>query len=346
MGNLLAYSGTTTKIRAIRSRLLTSENYRELASMPNVAEALAYLKKQPGYRELFANADESSLHRSDIEKMLTNAIYKDFQSIYRFSPVSQRKFLELYFHRYEVAILKTCLRMVFDHRDVALDLKIFEAFFQRHSDINLRKLSESRSIGEFVENLKGSIYYDALRRLSDIKEPTLWDYEMAIDLFYFNWLFQAGGKVMKKDQLGHFKEAYGTKIDLLNILWIYRSRHYFHMESAEIYAHLIPVQHRLHRTDVKSMVEADSEEAFSAAVRKTYYGKRYGDFSAERLPETYSQIRQQVQHKAAGRDPYSVATVISYLYEKEHEVDKITTVLECVRYGLSQEETLKYIKGV
>lgn len=346
MGNLLAYSGTTTKIRAIRSRLLTSENYRELASMPTVTDALAYLKKQPGYRELFADVDESSLHRSDVEKMLTNAIYSDFQSIYRFSPVGQRKFLDLYFHRYEVTILKTCLRMVFDHRDVSLDLKIFEDFFQKHSDISLRKISESRTIEEFVENLKGSIYYDGLSRLSNIHNPTLWDYEMAMDLFYFNWFFKTGEKAMKKGQLLLFKEAYGTKMDLLNIMWIYRSRHYFHMENADIYAHIIPVQLHLKRADIKAMVEADNQEAFSAAVEHTWYGKRFEDFSAEHLQETYSQIRQQVQHKSAAREPYSVATVISYLYDKEHEIDKITTVLECVRYGLSQEETLKYIKGV
>ncbi len=92
MGNLLSYSGTTTKIRAIRSRLLTPDNYRELASSKNVTEALAYLKKQPGYRDLFAGVEESGLHRSDIEKMLTNAIYIDFQKIYRFAPVEQRKF--------------------------------------------------------------------------------------------------------------------------------------------------------------------------------------------------------------------------------------------------------------
>lgn len=346
MGNLLAYSGTTTKIRAIRSRLLTAENYRQLSAMPTVTEALAYLKRQPGYRELFANVDESSLHRSDIEKMLTNAVYMDFQNIYRFSSIKQRKFLDLYFHRYEVSVLKTCLRMVFDHRNVSLDLKIFEDFFQKHSDICLRRVSESRTIEEFVANLKGSIYYDALTRLSGIKSPTLWDYEMAMDLFYFQWFFKAGEKIMKKKELLHFKEAYGTKIDLLNIMWIYRSRHFFHMETTSIYAHLIPVQYRLKQADVKALVEADSPEAFSSAVSHTCYGRRSQDFSAAQQQETYSHIRQQVQHKAAARDPYSVATVISYLYDKEHEVDKITTALECVRYGLSQEETLQYIKGV
>ena len=37
--------------------------------------------------------------------------------------------------------------------------------------------------------------------------------------------------------------------------------------------------------------------------------------------------------------------MISYLYEKEHEVDRLTTILECVRYGLPQEEFAKYINN-
>lgn len=68
MGNLLAYSGTTTKIRAIRSRLFTEDDYRELASMATVTDALSFIKKHPGYHDLFAHADEASLHRNDIEK--------------------------------------------------------------------------------------------------------------------------------------------------------------------------------------------------------------------------------------------------------------------------------------
>lgn len=344
MGNLLSYSGTTTKIRAIRSRLLTPDNYRELASSKNVTEALAYLKKQPGYRDLFAGVEESGLHRSDIEKMLTNAIYIDFQKIYRFAPVEQRKFLDLYFHRYEVSLLKTCMRMVFDHRDMTLDLRIFEAFFQRHSDIDLRKLSASQSVEEFVANLKGSIYYPALMRLSSLPNPTLWDYEMAIDLFYFKWFWNNGEKTLSKAQLKYFKEAYGTKMDLLNVRWIYRSRHYFQMTPAEIYAHLIPVLFHLRREEVKAMVEAPGKDDFAAAVKRTYYGRHYEDYDADTLDETYNVIRQNVQRKAAAKDPYSVATVISYLFEKEHEIDKLTIVLECVRYGLTPSEILEYIK--
>ena len=189
MGNLLTYSGSTTKIRAIRSRLMTENNYRELSILKNVTEALTYLKKHPGYQKLLAGIEESTMHRADIEKILNNAIYIDFQNIYRFASVGQRKLLDIYFKRYEIAILKRCMRMIFDHRNILLDLTIFQTFFENHSHIDLQKITECRTLEEFMNNLKGSIYYEPLSRLSNLSRPTLWDYEMAMDLFYFKWFY-------------------------------------------------------------------------------------------------------------------------------------------------------------
>lgn len=345
MGNLLAYSGTTTKIRAIRSRLLTMDNYRELASMRSVPEALAYLKKQPGYQSLFADVDEGALHRNEIEKMLTNAVYIDFQKIYRFATVRQRKFMDLYFHRYEISALKTCMRMVFDHRDVTLDLRIFEDFFEKHSGLDLRKLSSSRNLEEFMSHLKGTIYFDALNRLSNIQAPTLFDYEMSIDLFYFKWLWDAKDRsgVFHEKEKKIFMDAYGVKMDLLNVRWIYRSKKYFQMASPDIYALLIPVQYHLKKHEVQAMVEAPTMEEFNGIIKKTYYGRHYEEYDMETLDQSYNKIRNDVQRKNAKRDPYSVATVISYLFEKEHEIDQITIALECVRYGLPQNQILEYM---
>ena len=68
MGTLLSYSGLSTKIRAMQSRLMTEKQYQEIAQMESVTQVVAYLKKQPGFAKLWADLDESSLHRGEIEK--------------------------------------------------------------------------------------------------------------------------------------------------------------------------------------------------------------------------------------------------------------------------------------
>ena len=43
------------------------------------------------------------------------------------------------------------------------------------------------------------------------------------------------------------------------------------------------------------------------------------------------------------KDPYSAACIYCYFYHKEHEIDRLTTVLECIRYGISPDDTMNYI---
>ena len=67
MGSLLSYSGLSTKIRAMQSKLIRESQYQEISQMDSVTQVVAYLKKQPGFSDLWADLDENSLHRGDIE---------------------------------------------------------------------------------------------------------------------------------------------------------------------------------------------------------------------------------------------------------------------------------------
>lgn len=343
MGSLLSYSGLTTKIRAMQSRLLTDDQYRELAELKSVPQAVTYLKQQPAYEAILDSLSEEALHRGKIEQLLVNSIYRDFTKIYQFSNMEQRKFLNLYFGRYEVSIMKECLNKIFDHRDVNLDLSLFKPFFDKHSQLDINLLTASRSIEEFVSHLRGTSYHQPLTALSGLETPTLFDYEMALDLSYFSAIWKTKDKILSKKNLEEITKAYGNKFDLLNLQWIYRSKQYYHMETAAIYALLIPVNYRLRKNDIVALVEAESSSAFEAALAQTYYGKHYEQLSPKTLEEMYSYIMKHVLSKESKQDPYSVATVYCYLYHKEHEIDRLTTVLECIRYNVSPDDTMSYI---
>ena len=78
MDALLSYSGLTTKIRAMQSRLLTDDQYRELAELKSVPQAVTYLKQQPAYEAILDSLSEEALHRGKIEQLLVNSIYRRF----------------------------------------------------------------------------------------------------------------------------------------------------------------------------------------------------------------------------------------------------------------------------
>ena len=109
MGSLLSYSGLSTKIRAMQSKLIRESQYQEISQMDSVTQVVAYLKKQPGFSDLWADLDENSLHRGDIEKLLVHTIHQNFAKLYRFANPQQRTFMALYFKRYELSVMKDCL---------------------------------------------------------------------------------------------------------------------------------------------------------------------------------------------------------------------------------------------
>lgn len=343
MGNLFAYSGITTKVKSLQSNLLKESDYKELASLTSVSSAVAFLKGKPAYRSIFQAIDEQTIHRGEIEQLLIHSLYSDFTKIYLFADIHQRKFLDTYFIRYEVNVLKSCLRSVFDHREgMTIDLSFFKAFFDQHSKLDITKLTSSNSIEELVNNLRGTSIYPILSNLSNIKEPKLFDYEMALDMYYFSNMWKKRSKNFKKEELEIISHSFGTKIDLLNIQWIHRCKRYYNMSSADIYAMTIPVNYKLSKASITELVECPLEQ-FSDQLEKTYYAKVYHPFRRHDLEVFYKSVLDRMHQRDSRHNPYSIAIINSYLYFKDKEIDKITTALECIRYGLEPKEIEHYL---
>ncbi len=348
MGSLLTYSGLTTKVRSMKSRLLTEGQYRELAGFDTVSSAVDYLKKFPSYQPFLFGKDGSSLHRGKIEELLLQSKYQDFSKIYRFASLPQRKFLDLYFMHYEIAKLKRCLRGVIANHPLEIDFSLFQEFFDRHSSLDLIKLSSSGDITQFIGNLAGSPYYDTMARLSRQENTSLFDYEMNLDMLYFKTMWKAKDSGLKKNEQEALTQCFGNRLDMLNIQWIYRCIQYYHMTSSEIYALLIPIQNRLKPDQLYALANAENTDAFFQILQHTYYGNLNLTANSS-LPDPEALARQvlnRVHKLTERRDPYSIATVNSYLYFKELEIEHIIHIIESIRYGLEPSQILSSVMKI
>ena len=343
MQGTFAYSAVAAKMRAMTGKLVKKQEYEQMATLGSVAEVVNYLKKYPSYQKLFASESEFDIHRGRVEALFQKSIYADFAKIYAFSGLKQRKFLDVYYIRYEIAILKNCLRMLFDKRDVMLDLSEFQSFFEKRSALDVVKLGNSKSIAEFVENSRGSIFYPALKKLDGVTEATLFDYENALNLFYIRRMWNEFAKVMKERDLKVIREIYGSQIELMNLEWIYRAKKYYHMVPADIYAFIVPIHYKLHTDLFKQIVEAPTVEEMGKLLKSCYYARFKERLDSASLETIYEELIEKIHKIGSRKYPYSIICIETYLYRKEKEVDKLTTLIECVRYGLSIEETKKYI---
>ena len=127
-----------------------------------------------------------------------------------------------------------------------------------------------------------------------------------------------------------------------------RSRLYNPETSIEQYItpiDFIPVNYKLSREDIQSMVEAASAEEALQLFGHTWYGKKFNRHKDITLEEFYSINLQELLEREARRHPYSVAILFRYLYSKEQEVRRLTLALEAVRYQMPPEEAMRYIQN-
>ena len=346
MGNVMSYSGIVTKVRAMQAKLLTEKDFENIANLKSVPEAIDYLKEKPAYADYVNRMDVSLYHRGNVEKVLYQSLFDDYTRIFRFAGMEQKKFLKIYWKRYEIDLINYCLRIIFNHYDKPFDLEYKKEFFDKYYQISIDKLITSRNIVELVDNLRGTEYYAPLQKLRDAEDANLFDYDLALDLYYFSSMWKKNKRLLKGKELELYTRDCGTKIDLLNIQWIYRAKKYYHMLPPDIYSLTIPIHYRISVEEFKMLVEAPTLEEFERQLGTTYYAKKLVGFEGKKLEHIYKECLKRLYLSDRRKNPYSIATVNTYLFLKEEEIYKLTTALECIRYGLSSRETLGYLGGV
>lgn len=132
--------------------------------------------------------DAGQAHRGEVEGRMTFSTYRDFSKIYHFAGNSQKRYLEFYFMKYEIATLKACMRNIMDCRADTIPILV-DKHFKRHSKLNIDHLIASHTVEEFIENLNGSVYEKPMKKIMTLDNPRLFDYEMSLDLFFFNYIW-------------------------------------------------------------------------------------------------------------------------------------------------------------
>lgn len=347
MSSLLAYSGLSTKVRAMESNLLTDADFEEIANLHSVSEVVSYLSHHPGYADLFQSVDTTMIHRGNLEKILTLSRYKDFSKLYNFATIKQRKYLQLFFMKYEVTLLKSVFRQIFEGKTVALDTSVLGPYFIKFSSIPLQELTDITTVEQCIEALRNTIFYAPLRRVYELGNAALFDYELCLDVLQFTAVWKSKSKYLKGTDLKVVTEDYGYRSDILNIQWMYRVKAYYNSSNADLYSFLIPVHYKLKKAQIKALVEAENLQEFSAILDETYYGKMLNNVpTAEHytLEQMYRQLLNKFHTSAAKNNPYSLACVNSFFYLKQREISKLITTTECIRYSYPADEILKIIQ--
>ena len=166
-------------------------------------------------------------------------------------------------------------------------------------------------------------------------------YENAVpelDTSYFTEVWKRIGAFRQRRMQRILREVFGTQIDWLNLMWMYRAKRFFGQKKAEIYAMLIPVHYKLKKPEIQRMAEAEKIEEFLEIIGATSYFRGKDAIVQLQDEVSYHVVMQKMYQRLCRKYPASLAPVFSYLYHKEQEIQKLTTALEGIRYQVPEQD--------
>ena len=268
----------------------------------------------------------------------------DYCKLYRFSGVQPRSALQFVFSRYEINVIKNCLQSAMEGN--GREITASGGFFERHADFDLKAVMAANSVQELIQAVTGTEYEGLLKELEVRAEQSYADYAFALDIYYYKKVWKEIAKVSDKDTRQILEQVFGTEIDWQNLMWMYRAKRFYSMEEADVKKHWIPVSYRLKPAETIRLFETENTDQFVETVRQTAYfrGKQAVLEPEDEL--TWERVMIRTYEKICKNHPMSVAPVLRYLYEKEHEIDLLTTVLEGIRYRVPPYEIRSLIMAM
>lgn len=341
------YSAVAAKLKAMYSNILKDSDYEELLNKKSVNDVCAYLKSTEGYGEVLADVSEREIHRGQMEILLEQELVNEYVRLYNFVDHKKRSLLEFWFIRYEVEFLKREISHIYTHEERSSDevnQNKFDAFFETHTKINGEVMRGARSLADCIDACKDTPYSALLQRAENLGAD-FFSISMMLDSYYYLAIWKAIGRNLDANQAELFRKLIGTKIDMLNLMWIYRGKKYFDFPNEIIFTYLLPVRYRLTEDAVKRLVGADGTERFVELVNSvTPYGSLFDRCSDGRFPEeNYRYIYNKLSKSIFVNHSESMVAIYAYMNLKEVELNNIVAITEGIRYGLNTEAILGHI---
>lgn len=326
------YPALNAKMKGMYANNLSKQDYDELLSQTNLKDAIIFLKNK---FPILENLNEN-MHRKAIEQELDNLYIYVILKLFKYLNKSEVEIFMQILSKYEIGCVKNVFRNVTTNTDSKEYLKNIDnwttSMFKQIDGIN--DVTEET---EFLELIKSQDYYKIFKEYEDIIENApLEEIEVKLDKFYFQKIYNLSKKINK-----NMLNIVGTEIDLLNVIWIYRSKKYFNYSKDEIREILIPVNYKINKSKLEELLNCSDFNDIKSVLDKTIYKKVFTE--ENRMEYEKDRFLHDINIRIFRTKMFDISTVYAILNLIEIEIENIINIIEGIRYKLDKLEIQKKI---
>lgn len=339
-GSVSGYSVVHARVRAMYSTMIPPGVWTDLCEAADFT-ALVGVLKETVYGPYLADVEDEDLTPRRAVYQLNGHLADAFATVIRLAPSHARHLLSQYYRLFEVDNLKAILRGVvtgasWDQiRYMLFSLGSFTA-------LPAQAMVEAGSIGEAVERLRDTPYYDTLAHAMEryTAEQSLFPLEVALDLSYWREMWHSVNQLPAADRAQGLRIV-GSLVDLNNLMWAIRYRVYHHLSEEEIINYTLPLGYRVQDEDLCAIAAgADITQVLVsiypdlADVDTLLQDPRSG------LPKLELRLQRHIVEECQAAFigyPFHVGVLLAYLLLNKLEIQDLTVLIEAKSLHMSAD---------
>ena len=269
MTNLFRYAAINSKLKVRQRIFLDKKDYEAVLDFTTISQMAKFLKDRVDFQEGFRGIDSTYTHRGDLEVMLHRYEVTEIEKMIYYFSGSYRGFFKILLMEYEIFDLQLILQRIAKGEDLGA-IKEHFVHSRKYSKLDYEILLNAKTVPQFVEALKGSVFYNPLKTLT-LRDTTQREFhmEMKLYLLYYQELMKRAKQLDKQDS-EIAQDIIGTIIDNINIRWIYRASKYYQVSPEEILIYVILGGKKLTYPKLKGLCYAKSIDEFKKMAEKYF----------------------------------------------------------------------------
>jgi V/A-type H+-transporting ATPase subunit C len=332
------YYAVKTKLTAKKGRIFKKLEWEKFLDFTSVEQLIDYLKKSETFQDILKDV-KNDIHRDNLETILGKYKTLEIEDLLHYYSGAYKEFVKSFLIEADLTDISLILRKIARSED----LKDIEERFihsQKFTKIPYDKLLSSKNANEFIENLKGTPYYNDLRGLTNddaIKRE--FHIEMKLYVTYYKAQFERADKLYKDDR-ETVKNIIGTKIDILNVLWIYRAKNYYHITPAEMLNYSLENGKELKFDNLKKLCFSEKGKEFDEIVEAAL-GDKFKNYLNNK---DISLAMNYFMHSYLNKNVFeNMGLTLSYIYMLDIIINNLTTITEGIKYHLPKDNLKNYL---
>ena len=326
------FNAVNAKMSAMASKFLKDEDYINMARLNSVSQIIEYLKNTS--LSFIFDGDEDSF---EAEKKL---------QVYRINTIKKlSKYFKGVYREFALELLNEFTIM--DIKKILRTLKIGDGartLESRLITLNYRDydIKNNSSIADFIGKIKNKEFVKILKPYADEKDDIVLFYmEMNLDKFFYTKLFNLVKNFDRQNKKPAL-ELLGIRIDLLNIIWIYRGLKYYDLSPEELINFTVLGGHYLSFDDLKDLSYSRLDkfvEKIKSGPYKFLFDGTYTDIYMDRRNNRY--IYYLAKSDFLKNSDFS--KFMAFILLLNYEIKDLTSVMESRRFNMSLNRSLNYL---